>query len=83
MFGRRDYSAEMKGINDQDIHSCVVFFFCLFVWNIHLFDITWEQDKANYQLLTMVDSGGTQTCVNPHVSRPLYHCATHADMYVV
>ena len=22
------------------------------------------------------DAGGTRTCVHPHVSRPLYHCAT-------
>ena len=24
----------------------------------------------------MVGAGGTRTCVHPHVSRPLYHCAT-------
>ena len=27
----------------------------------------------------MVDAGGTRTCVHPHVSRLLYHCATDAD----
>ena len=25
----------------------------------------------------MVGAGGTRTCVHPHVSRPLYHCATN------
>ena len=28
----------------------------------------------------MVDAGGTRTCVYPHVSRPLYHCAMDADV---
>ena len=27
----------------------------------------------------MVGTGGTQTCVHLHVSRPLYHCAKDAD----
>ena len=27
----------------------------------------------------MVGAGGTRTCVHPHVSRPLYHCATDSD----
>ena len=30
----------------------------------------------------MVRAGGTRTCVHPHVSRPLYHCATDADVFV-
>ena len=29
----------------------------------------------------MVDTGGTQTYVHPHVSRPLYHGATDADNF--
>ena len=29
----------------------------------------------------MVSAGGTRTCVHPHVSCPIYHCATDADTY--
>ena len=46
---------------------------------IQLFYIAWRTDQGLYQLLTMVNTGGTRTCVHPHVSRPLYHCATDAD----
>ena len=27
----------------------------------------------------MVNASGTQTCVHPHASCPLYHCAADAD----
>ena len=29
----------------------------------------------------MVGAGGTRTCVHPHVSRPLYHCATDTAQF--
>ena len=28
----------------------------------------------------MVDADGTGTCVHPHMSRPLYHCAVEATI---
>ena len=46
---------------------------------IHLFYIVWREGQGRYELLMMVGAGGTRTCVHPHVSRPLYHCATDAD----
>ena len=48
-------------------------------FNIHLFYIAWRTGRSLYQLLTMVNAGGTRICVHPHVSRPLYHCVTDAD----
>ena len=30
----------------------------------------------------MVGGGGTRTCIHPHVSRPLYHCATDATDFI-
>ena len=50
-----------------------------FFFIIHLFYIVWREGQGRYELLTMVGAGGTRTCVHPHVSRPLYHCATDAD----
>ena len=32
-----------------------------------------------YQLLTMVDAGGSRTYLHTHVSRRLYHCAADKD----
>ena len=51
----------------------------IFFFIIHLFCIVWREGQGRYELLTMVGAGGTRTCVHPHVSRPLYHCATDAD----
>ena len=53
------------------------FFFFFFI--IHLFYIVWREGQGRYELLMMVGAGGTRTCVHPHVSRPLYHCATDAE----
>ena len=53
-------------------------FFFFFFFIIHLFYIVWREGQGRYELLTMVGAGGTRTCVHPHVSRPLYHCATDA-----
>ena len=38
--------------------------------------------RTRCELLTMVGAGGTRTYVHPHVSHPLYHCATDAETYV-
>ena len=57
-----------------DIFNSFFFFFFFFI--IHLFYIVWREGQGRYELLTMVGAGGTRTCVHPHVSRPLYHCAT-------
>ena len=63
------------------VFTCVCFF-CFVFFIIHLFYIVWREGQGRYELLTMVGAGGTRTCVHPHVSCPLYHCATDADMYV-
>ena len=63
------------------VHSTFFFFFFFFI--IHLFYIVWREGQGRYELLMMVGAGGTRTCVHPHVSRPLYHCATDADKSVL
>ena len=55
-------------------HILVTMFRVVFL-KIQLFYITWRTGQGLYKLLTMVITGGTQTCLHLHVSRPLYHCA--------
>ena len=62
------------------MNKYVVFFCFFFFFTIHLFCIVWREGQGRYELLTMVGAGGTRTCVHPHVSRPLYHCAMDADV---
>ena len=50
-----------------------------FLLTIHLFHIAWKTGQGLYQLLTMIDAGGTRTCIHPHVSRPLYDFVTDTD----
>ena len=47
-------------------HDTDIFFF--FFCKIQLFYIAWRTGQGLYQLLTMVDAGGTRTCVHTHVS---------------
>ena len=47
------------------------------LFNISLFHIATGQSL--YQLLKMVNAGGTRTCVHLHVRCPLYLCATDID----
>ena len=60
-------------------------FFFLFFLPFNLFTLFRERDKADINSLgwSMVGAGGTRTCVHPHVSRPLYHCAMEAHLYWV
>ena len=48
-----------------------------FYKNIGSFCTAWRTGRSLYQLLTMVDAGGTRPC-HPHVNRQpyIYHCAT-------
>ena len=53
-------------------HSLIWGFFYIHFY----FTLFREQDEAYSNSLWLVDTGGTRTCIHPHVSRPLYHCAT-------
>ena len=78
---------EMPSPYPLSSHGCCIYFancdhmqqYFFFFFTIHLFYIVWREGQGRYELLTMVGAGGTRTCVHPHVSRPLYHCATDAD----
>ena len=57
--------------------------FFSFFFIIHLFYIVCREGQGRYELLTMVGAGGTRTCVHPHVSSLLYHCATDAKVHLL
>ena len=64
--------------------SLWTFFFFFFTIQF-VYIVYRERDKADINSLgwSMVGAGGTRTCVHPHVSPPLYHCAMEADLYWV
>ena len=57
----------------------LLFYFIFSLYLIISFHIFERTGRSLYQLLTMVGAGGTRICIHPHVSHPLYHCATDAD----
>ena len=75
-------------IGKLECFSFVSVFPCLFVWLFIVmlflpfiyFTLFREQDEA-YQLLTMVNAGGTRNCVHLHVNHLLYHCVTDAILF--
>ena len=71
----------MKRVKHSNARFCpgiylLILFIFIYFLIIHLFCIVWREGQGRYELLTMVGAGGTRTCVHPHVSHPLYHCAT-------
>ena len=51
---------------------------CYMLFYVHIVYITWRTGQDLYQLLPIVNAGGTLNCIHPHVSCPLYHCAMDA-----
>ena len=56
--------------------------FCWFFWGVGGVCLFWVFDHSfilhhlESRIRPMVSAGGTRTCIHPHVSRLLYHCAT-------
>ena len=71
-------------MRDLYLHIFFFFFFLPYHFFLHRLENRriYQLLTSLYQLLTMVGAGGIQTCVHPHVSRPLYHCATYIHIYL-